>query len=397
MPAPAQCRTSKEADTGEEERGSKVGTTPGRKAGRRRKGKTTTARASTKQQMTEKAMNGHHRKERAAGRFVVSAMMGAGTGWYAISKTWLGGDLGVEAGFATLGATIAIYAHMRWNTWQDDAGGRRRARNAKVAEQEAEEREAQQRERAKAKAKASNAANDAKPRSRRFEQSGRVWLKWADEDRTCIESMRIEVTDRDPRFAKHGATERVEIEELEPEVVLGILRQYREENRRALVNMIERGLDAKQLTWWLKHRRKEVETKLLAVRLDVARRAGEEATVRSGEFEGKRVTSMTRTEFERLLETLDREDPRGAQFARQIFDHTRPEWRDGKEPTSGWAPVEGKMSKAEAREYLAVDENASADEIKERARILRHRTHPDKKGSAKIFRMIGEALKVLSK
>ena len=301
--------------------------------------------------------------------------------------------------YVTAGSIVAtISAHFLWNLWWNaDHRYEERMRRIWLAELEAARVQAE-RERERADAKAAREAEErARIAAQRFESGVVVKLRWSDERRKSIESMKVLIPERDPRYAKHGGTEWVEVEEVEPQVVLGMIGHYREENRKATVSMFERGLDAKKPRWWLEHCRKEVETKHLAVQLNVARTAPEDAVVRSGEFEGKRVSGLTRNEFERLLKVLDREDRRGASYARNIFDATRPGWRPGSGPYSGRrAHVHGKMSVAEARDCLAVSEDASLEEITERGRALRQKNHPDKGGSAKIFRDITEALKVLT-
>ena len=230
----------------------------------------------------------------------------------------------------------------------------------------------------------------------RFETGHKVRLRWSDHTQRKIESVRVAILDRNAPPVRPPLTRMAELEEATPEEVIALIRQLRERNHWE-AKLLARGLDAKRPRWWLEYERKEIATPYLAVTLNVERTGAESARLRKGEFEGKPITSLTTNEFQRLLRVLDREDQKGARYARQVFDTMRQQWRTGQGTNSGrTGHARGKMSIAEARECLGVSENASLKEITERGRALRQRNHPDKGGSAKIFRDVNEALEVLT-
>ena len=49
----------------------------------------------------------------------------------------------------------------------------------------------------------------------------------------------------------------------------------------------------------------------------------------------------------------------------------------------------------EARELLGVEQDATEETIRETWKVMMHRTHPDKGGSAPLFRMVREAGELL--
>ena len=300
--------------------------------------------------------------------------------------------------YVAAGCIVAtMSAHIGWLAWWNaDHRYEERMRRILLVELEQQRKEEERKKERAAREKERAAEKAAEENARRFERASNVRLRWSDQTRTKIESVVIEIPEREWHPRRGQGTTWVEIEDATAEEGLALIRKLRA-TREWDAKILERGLDAKRPPWWLEHERKEVETRYLVVNLNVERTGAETARLRKGEFEGKPITALTMTEFQRLLRVLEREDQKGARYAREVFDATRPGSRSGKRPGSDRpSHAKAKMSIAEARDCLAVSENASLREITERARVLRQRNHPDKGGSARIFRDVSEALEVLN-
>ena len=301
--------------------------------------------------------------------------------------------------YVTAGGMVGfVLADILWHLWCN-ADHRVAERERRWAEEQAAAAkvEADRKAELAAKEAAEEKARQEAREARRFESGYRVQLRWSDETRKHIESIRISIAARDPEPRFRGLRQRIEVEDATPAEVIALVEELREEGIQS-AKLLERGLDAKRPRWWLEYERKEVATPWLVVTLNVERTRGESAVVREGPFMGKPLAALTRQEFGQLLEVLDREDRRGAQFARQIFQQTR-SGRRGERPrhTSEETPVEGRMTVDQARDFLEVDENATIDAITKRAKMFKQLMHPDKNGSAMIFRMVTEAEALLVK
>ena len=94
------------------------------------------------------------------------------------------------------------------------------------------------------------------------------------------------------------------------------------------------------------------------------------------------------------------DDPQSVQLLEAYLDRTHGDsWRGPDESGGGTGGTEratgGKMTVAEAREILGVDESASRDEIIDAHRRLMQKMHPDRGGSTYLASKINQAKDVL--
>lgn len=143
-------------------------------------------------------------------------------------------------------------------------------------------------------------------------------------------------------------------------------------------------------------RRSSVDTDFLQVFLD--HDSGEmEGTVRRGGFAGRELSSMGFDDLLALFAECRAADEQSAAILAAYLDRYHPEWRDRAEGagSAGGGPSGGKMSVAEARQILGVDDDATRTEIKDAHRRLMKQFHPDQGGSSYLAAKINEAKEIL--
>ena len=142
-------------------------------------------------------------------------------------------------------------------------------------------------------------------------------------------------------------------------------------------------------------RRSSVDTDYLQVFLD--HDSGEmEGAVRRGIFTGRELSSMALDELLRLFAECRAADEQSAAILAAYLDRHHPEWRDQAEDYApGGGPSGGRMTVAEARQILGVDDDAAKAEIKNAHRRLMKQFHPDQGGSSYLAAKINEAKEIL--
>ena len=142
-----------------------------------------------------------------------------------------------------------------------------------------------------------------------------------------------------------------------------------------------------------------VETEYLRVRLDHDSGAME-GEVLAGSFAGRSLSSLSRSEVERLLVECREANPRSVSLVEGYLDRRFPHWRDEPGPAGssggqGNQVLGAAMTPQEARRILDVSEAAGEEEIRSAWRELMKRNHPDQGGSSYLAAKINEAKDVL--
>jgi hypothetical protein len=142
-------------------------------------------------------------------------------------------------------------------------------------------------------------------------------------------------------------------------------------------------------------RRSSVDTDYLEVFLD--HDSGEmEGNVRRGAFAGRELSSLGLDDLLRLFAECRAADEQSAAVLAAYLDRYHPEWRDQAEDYApGSGPSGGRMTVAEARQILGVDDDAGKAEIKDAHRRLMKQFHPDQGGSSYLAAKINEAKEIL--
>lgn len=140
-----------------------------------------------------------------------------------------------------------------------------------------------------------------------------------------------------------------------------------------------------------------VETAYLRMALD--HDSGEmDGTVLQGPFAGRALSSLDLEELLSLLAECARADHPSLRLLEAYLDRgPHGDWRERMNTREGAAGTAGQasMSPDEAREILGVDENSTADDIKEAHRRLMKANHPDHGGSTYLAAKINLAKEVL--
>ena len=147
----------------------------------------------------------------------------------------------------------------------------------------------------------------------------------------------------------------------------------------------------------------DVETRYLRMTLDHASGAMS-GDVLAGAYAGRRVESLDLGEAVALLRECWTEDEESAQIIEAYLDRNHPDWRDRTGSDSGERQGEGQgggtgagaagtsaMDRAEALRILGLDDDATADQIKEAYRRLIAGMHPDHGGSDYLAAKINQA------
>ncbi|MEQ9490801.1 MAG: DnaJ domain-containing protein [Alphaproteobacteria bacterium] len=131
-------------------------------------------------------------------------------------------------------------------------------------------------------------------------------------------------------------------------------------------------------------------------------------TVIEGQFKGRELTGMAMADLIALLDEISPQDPKSAELLESFLDRTQPaDWREtwnrqsssssssSQSGRSDQPPGGGRMTIAEARDILGVDENATEEDIVAAHRRLMKLNHPDRGGSTYLAAKINEAKDIL--
>lgn len=145
-------------------------------------------------------------------------------------------------------------------------------------------------------------------------------------------------------------------------------------------------------------RRSSVDTDYLRMFLD--HDSGDMVgTVRRGGFAGRDLSSMGLDELLVLFAECRAADAQSAAVLAAYLDRYHAAWRDRAEGAEagagGGGPAGGKMTVAEARQILGVEDDASDRDIKDAHRRLMKQYHPDQGGSSYLAAKINEAKEIL--
>lgn len=141
-----------------------------------------------------------------------------------------------------------------------------------------------------------------------------------------------------------------------------------------------------------------VETDLLRMQLD--RDTGDvSGTVKSGNFAGSDLESLSFDDLLELLAEAMASDQQSASLLEAYLDRRFPDWRDSQsdggeryhESTAG----QGSMDEHEALQVLGLEPGATADAIKKAHRRLMAKLHPDSGGSTFLATQINQAKDLL--
>jgi hypothetical protein len=114
-----------------------------------------------------------------------------------------------------------------------------------------------------------------------------------------------------------------------------------------------------------------------------------DGTVLTGDFAGRRLSQMTRSELLQLAAGLDADDRESLSLLRAYLDRAHPGW-DAEESAG-----DGEMSAAEALSLLGLDPGATREEIVAAHRRLLKKVHPDAGGSSALAAQVNRAKDIL--
>lgn len=123
--------------------------------------------------------------------------------------------------------------------------------------------------------------------------------------------------------------------------------------------------------------------------------------VRTGQFAGRRLESLDRSDLVTLLDECRIADPQAAAILEAYLDRAHPDWRaegDAAGPRAGPSPEPsppGGMSRAEAYAVLGLEPGADETAIRKAHRDLIRRMHPDQGGSTYLAAKINRAKDIL--
>ena len=146
---------------------------------------------------------------------------------------------------------------------------------------------------------------------------------------------------------------------------------------------------------WSGGQRSTVRTAMLEMTLDHDT-GSTDGAVRSGNYAGRRLSSLSSEELFALLRECTLRDPQGAQLLRAYMERigVKPEQANGGAGGGGGRGAKG-MTVEEAYDVLGLKPGASQDEIHAAHRALMKKNHPDQGGSTYLASKINEAKEVL--
>lgn len=120
--------------------------------------------------------------------------------------------------------------------------------------------------------------------------------------------------------------------------------------------------------------------------------------VRQGEFAGRRLSTMSGGELERVLAAARQRDEQAAQLL-EAFIQRKAQGRNGGRQSAGSPPGGGSaaMTVDEAYAVLGLQPGASRDEVQQAHRNLMKKNHPDQGGTTYLASKINEAKELLLK
>ncbi len=123
-----------------------------------------------------------------------------------------------------------------------------------------------------------------------------------------------------------------------------------------------------------------------------------DGTVRQGEFAGKKLSQLSLTQLEALLQACA-SDLQSASLLRAYLQRTQAGWQAGATSGSGGTDdfEDTAMSAETARQILGVSPQASEPEIRSAHRSLAQKLHPDRGGNDYLTRKINQARDILLK
>ena len=121
-----------------------------------------------------------------------------------------------------------------------------------------------------------------------------------------------------------------------------------------------------------------------------------EGEVLTGDFAGRSLDSLGRTDLLSLLAWCEREDPRSVALLETYLDRRDPDWRSAAGESAGGERAAGgggagAMDEATALSILGLSKGAGPDEIKAAHRRLMTRLHPDHGGSGYLAAQLNQA------
>ena len=132
-------------------------------------------------------------------------------------------------------------------------------------------------------------------------------------------------------------------------------------------------------------------TAWLIVEYDLAKRSLD-AKVTRGQYEGKRLSELNESELNTLLDQVKEDFQSRAAVNAYILARQGREYTQQNRHTAGSQP---QMSQAQAYEILGLEQNATADEIKQAHKRLMQKIHPDRGGSSYLAAQINAAKDLL--
>lgn len=133
-------------------------------------------------------------------------------------------------------------------------------------------------------------------------------------------------------------------------------------------------------------------TAWLIVEYDLAKRSLD-GTVTQGQFQGKKLSQLSETELNILLEEVKEDFQSKAAVNAYILAR---QGRDQTQQNDRQTATASEITRTQAYEILGLEEGASNDEIKAAHRRLIQKLHPDRGGSSYLAAQINAAKDVLS-
>lgn len=142
-----------------------------------------------------------------------------------------------------------------------------------------------------------------------------------------------------------------------------------------------------------------IQTEYFQMAVDLLK-GGMDGQVLKGEFQGRRLADLSLQELMRLLTSVAPLDKESAALLAAFLDRYHSGWRQSQgeagEQSQNWQ-TSAKMSEQEARQILAVSEQATEQEIQKAHRRLIQKLHPDHGGSDYLAAKINHARDCLLK
>ena len=131
-------------------------------------------------------------------------------------------------------------------------------------------------------------------------------------------------------------------------------------------------------------------TAWLIVELDMAKRSMD-ATVTRGQFADRKLSQLSDTELDSLLEEVSDDFQSRTAVNAYIMAKKGQSYQQSTQPPPG----DGKMTVSQAYEILGLDPDANEDEIKRAHKRLMQKLHPDRGGSSYLAAQINAAKDIL--